>query len=300
MAEKATIIELVKRVKELEIEQENTRSAQKALKESEERFRLISETIHFGVFEIDDKGSCQYANTRYQEIFGMGLIQSLTTHWYEYLSEEDKGWVTALWHESAKEMKTFSADCRIAARGEQRWVHVHASPVFSDCGARYTGTIEDITARKENEQELKKARDLAEMANQAKSQFLANMSHEIRTPMNGIIGFTDLLLETDLDEIQADYTGTIKRSGETLLLLINDILDFSKIESGELEFESVEFDPELLVHDVCESGAPENRRQTRGVVLPYRRRSALIDQRRSVALPAGDHEPFRQCTQIHP
>jgi two-component system sensor histidine kinase/response regulator len=94
------------------------------------------------------------------------------------------------------------------------------------------------------------------LASKAKSQFLANMSHEIRTPMNGIIGFTDLLLETEQDEVQIDYTHTIKRSGEALLSLINDILDFSKIESGELEFESIEFDPELLAFDVCELVRP--------------------------------------------
>jgi len=257
MTDKSTIVDLVKRIQQLEKEHELTRKAQKNLRESEERFRLISETIHFGVFETDDQGSCLYTNTRYQEIFSISLVESLTSQWLDYVVAEEKAEISRKWQAAMDNMEKFSVDCRIEnARGEEIWVHVHSSPVFSDEGARYTGTIEDITVRKTTEQEFKYAKEQAELASRTKSQFLANMSHEIRTPMNGIIGFTDLLLETEQDDIQTDYTQTIKRSGEALLSLINDILDFSKIESGELEFESIEFDPELLAFDVCELVRP--------------------------------------------
>ncbi|MGK9124142.1 PAS domain S-box protein [Olivibacter sp. SA151] len=101
---------------------------------------------------------------------------------------------------------------------------------------------QDITESFEKSEELRKAKKIAEQASKAKSEFLANMSHEIRTPLNGVIGFTDLILKTSLNDTQKQYLTIVNDSAVSLLAIINDILDFSKIEAGKLELNSERID----------------------------------------------------------
>jgi PAS domain S-box-containing protein len=116
----------------------------------------------------------------------------------------------------------------------------------------YTAFIRDISERRQVEETLLKAKQHAEEASVAKSQFLAAMSHELRTPLNGVIGMTELLIRTDLDERQLQFVQACQNSGRSLLELINDVLDVSKIEAGKLELDAHDFDLEQLVRDTID------------------------------------------------
>ncbi len=110
----------------------------------------------------------------------------------------------------------------------------------------------EIENRKRTEIELVKAKEVAEEAARAKTQFLSTMSHEIRTPLNAVIGLSGLLVDTKLNNEQAEFVSTINKSGENLLGIINNILDYAKIESGRLELEEVELSVAYLIEDVLD------------------------------------------------
>jgi signal transduction histidine kinase/ActR/RegA family two-component response regulator len=109
----------------------------------------------------------------------------------------------------------------------------------------------DVTARNQVAAELAIARDEAVEASNMKSAFLANVSHEIRTPMNGVIGMTELLLETPLNDEQREFAQQVSRSGEQMLVLINDILDISKLETGHVELDIAAFDLHETIEQTC-------------------------------------------------
>ncbi len=116
---------------------------------------------------------------------------------------------------------------------------------------RMIGTQSDISVQKNIEEELLKAKAVAELANKAKSEFLANMSHEIRNPINGFTGFLELLAKTQLDKEQTEYLREIQNASQALLAIVNDILDLSKIEAGKVELEKIDFNLQSLVEDVA-------------------------------------------------
>ena len=140
----------------------------------------------------------------------------------------------------------------ITRDGREIPLEITLSPIETDKGTRIVLAMRDITERMQADEELRRAKEVAEEATRMKSDFLANMSHEIRTPMNAIIGRAHLALRTALDARQHDYVTKIQRAGQHLLGVINDILDFSKIESGRMAIESVDFELEKVLASVTD------------------------------------------------
>jgi PAS domain S-box-containing protein len=135
--------------------------------------------------------------------------------------------------------------------GSRMSLEINASAIEFEGQRAILSINRDITERRRAEA-LRSAKEAAERTARAKAQFLANMSHEIRTPMAGVVGLTDLLLGTGLDEQQAEYARLIQSSGSSLLRVIDDILDFSKIDAGTLTFEEAPFDLRAMLHEVVD------------------------------------------------
>jgi signal transduction histidine kinase/CheY-like chemotaxis protein len=142
----------------------------------------------------------------------------------------------------AGEGKGWKQELRIRiAGGGYRWMQLRAQVVEANAvhGRKLIGTVVDLTAWKTIEEELRRAKEVAEASSNTKSQFLANMSHEIRTPLNGVLGMAQSLDADELSPSQKEKVGIILDSGKSLMALLNDVLDLTKIEAGKLEISAV-------------------------------------------------------------
>jgi PAS domain S-box-containing protein len=243
---------------------------QDALRESEARFRDIAECMSDWIWEVNRNGVYIYCSVKAEHILGYNRVEMIGKTPFDFMPPYERERIRSAISDIVKEKRAIRnlEHWSLTKDGRLVCLLTNGAPILDENAKLigYRGVYSDITERKQAEKELaetnrqlekaiERANEMAmeaDMANQAKSEFLANMSHEIRTPMNAVLGFSDMLLDTNLNEEQTDYIGTIRRSGESLLSLINDILDFSKIEAGHLDFEEIDFDPELLAYDVCQ------------------------------------------------
>ncbi|MDD1730679.1 MAG: PAS domain S-box protein [Methanothrix sp.] len=227
-----------------------------ALRESENKFRVLTEKSLVGVYIVQD-WIFKYVNPRFAEIFGystLEMIGKMGPGDLEAAPGELEKIVDGLTKRPAGENGSRDGVDYYEVRGLTKSgdivdVQVFGSITTYESREAVVGTALDITARKRIDEDLKRARDEAEAAAKAKSEFLANMSHEIRTPMNVVIGMTSLVLGTDLSPEQREYLLTIRKSGESLLSIINDILDFSRIERGKIDLERRPFNLDTCIRD---------------------------------------------------
>ena len=237
-----------------------------AVRASEERYQLLAEATNDLVTRHDDKGRVVFASAAAQRLLGEPTRRLLGDGLFERVHVSDRPAYLTTLSRCRADSESLSVEFRVrrAGSGEAAtytWVEMQCRPTQrADRGKRdhagNVAVIRDISGRKARETELLKARDIAEGANQAKTQFLARMSHELRTPLNAVIGFSEVLnreLYGSLGEARyRDYARLIHESGEHLLGVVNDILEMSKIEAGKFQIVRESFDVASLINSCCD------------------------------------------------
>jgi PAS domain S-box-containing protein len=260
------------------------RESERALRESEERFRQMAENVR-EVFWLTDAKSSRilYLSPAFEGLWGRScdsLSGKPAASLLEWVHPEDRATVAASF-ENVSRGEAFTREFRVLwPDGAERWVWDRGFPIQDASGAVYrvAGITQDVTDRKAAEREIRRLnsdlerrvtertaeldrvnRELAvrnqevERANRLKSEFLASMSHELRTPLNAIIGFSDLLARGKgglLSDKHQHFVGHVQEAARHLLQLINDILDLSKIEAGRVELEPQEFSVSAALDEV--------------------------------------------------
>lgn len=233
------------------------RSSTSALNQEKNKLLSVLTSLTDSVFEIDTQGHILYLNSAAENALkpwqtspiGQHILSFIQLHVPFSEHQLDHQNLTQ-WLSWGEALRDDNAELKLP-EGEVIPISCALGPIITD--NQITGHVvvfRDMRLQKAAEDELRRAKELAEDAAATKASFLATMSHEIRTPLNGVIGTATLLSDTRLDDTQQQYVTTLKRSAEVLLSLINDILDFSKMDAGKLQLESTPFSLNVLLHDL--------------------------------------------------
>ncbi len=230
----------------------------KKLSVSRERSSLAQKFAQIGMWDWTIASGDLYWSERIAPLFGYqsGALETSYENFVNAIHPDDRERVTTAVNTCVESGTKYDIEHRVVwPDGTVRWL-LERGDVIRDSDSqpvRMLGVVQDISNRKELEQDIITAKENAERADQAKSIFLANMSHEIRTPMNAVLGLTDVVLETKLTPEQREHLTTVRSSANALLSLINDILDISKLESGKLTLEKTMLHLPRTLKDVLQT-----------------------------------------------
>lgn len=214
---------------------------QKVIAERDAQFITLADHATDAVFRLTLDGACLYASPSAEKLLGIAPEHLKGVSMLDRFHPDDdhhvRGTFAALAEGSIEGRLLAYRSELVHEPGTYRWLEANCGLLRDPVNQRpkeIIASIRDVSASKALESELQAARKRAEHAANAKSAFLATMSHEIRTPMNGVIGFTQLLLTTQLDDQQRRYLQLVDQSGKSMMALLNDILDIAKIEAGQM------------------------------------------------------------------
>lgn len=236
---------------ELEIQNEELLSAIEQTEIATDKYSELYDFLPSAYVNLSKEGNVIAVNLYGLQLLGVERIKLINSRLGFFISDETKPVFDVFLEKVFKDRNKESCEI-VLVSNDFKPNYVLLTGSISDDSKQCHIIMVDITERKLIEMELIKTKEQAMSASKAKTDFLANMSHEIRTPLNGIIGFTELLMSSSLDENQLEYMTVINESANTLIHIVNEVLDFSKIEAGKLELEISKTNLSELLHQVID------------------------------------------------
>ncbi|MGV7207745.1 MHYT domain-containing protein [Oxalobacteraceae bacterium A2-2] len=273
------------------------RAIMQALRDSEQQFRTLIGNIPGAAFRAStdfsqppafvSDGIARLTGYPASDFVGAAPARD----YFELLAPADSATLRATIAASLGTGMPYQVEYRIQhADGSLRWALEYGAVTRDDANPERSwidGVVLDISERHQMEQELRMAKERAEQAAAARASFLANMSHEIRTPMNSILGFTDVLLDSQLDEAQRRHLDTVRTQGRALLRLLNEVLDTAKLDKGALELEPDDYSLLALIDELASTHGGNARAKGLSIDIHY-----------DPALPAALHGDQLRMRQI--